>query len=213
MKSFPKAESSWASEKMSKFTVRLKIQGFELEVDGDRQSVPEITGALRQQMGNLLSVPHTLVDGQAEQAPEKNITPPDVYTEPTKQRSRKVRRPKAGTVDVSPLEFRHDVEKWGAPLQNWTTAQKAVWLLYVIENQGLGSELSAAQIEATFNKHFRRAKSIYRRYVVRDLSREKGKSVGEETTKTPPTWYLTQVGKEYAQKLVTEAKSEAGHTV
>lgn len=191
---------------MSRLKVTFEIQALKLHIEGDRDAVHEVTGALQQQMGSLIGVPQALVDGQTVQPGEKNVTPTEIVAETIKRKTKRGRKPKADPVEVPALELQHDAEKWGNPLQNWTTAQKSIWLLFLVEQQNLGSEMSAAQIEATFNKHFRHANRIYRRYVTRDLSKEKGNLVGEDTGKEPTAWYLTQAGKEYAQNLVAEAK-------
>ena len=192
---------------MSKIKVTLKIQGFELEVEGDRQSVPEILGAVQREIGNQLSLPQALVDGQQPSQPvEKNLTSPEAYDEPTKKRKQKSKRAKSESSEEPPLDFQHDAANWGTPLQNWTTAQKSIWLLYVVESQGVAAEMSAPQIAATFNKHFRHANPINAGYITRDLVREKGNLVGEDTSKDPSAWFLTQSGKTAAEQLVTQAK-------
>ena len=191
---------------MSRLKVTFEIQALKLHIEGDRDVVHEVTGALQQQMGNLIGVPQALVDGQPIQPEVRNITPVEASAEPIKRKARRSKKAKADSVEVAALDFQHDALKWGNPLQNWTTAQKSIWLLFLVEQQNLGSEMPAAQIEATFNKHFRHANRIYRRYVTRDLAKEKSHLVGEDTGKEPTAWYLTQAGKEYAQTLVTEAK-------
>jgi hypothetical protein len=188
----------------------LKIQGFDLQVEGDRNTVHELTGALREQMGNLLAAPQVMIDGQTSQPAEKDVTPTAIVAEPIKRKSRRgSRKSKGETVEVPALEFQHDTEKWGNPLQDWKTATKAIWLLFVVDKQGLGSEMSSAQIAVTFNKHFRHANAIVPRYVTRDLAKAKNSLVGEDSTKEPSMWYLTQAGREHALSLVADAKGNS----
>jgi hypothetical protein len=91
----------------------------------------------------------------------------------------------------------------------WTSLQKSLWLLYVVENILSKSELTVTQISETFNKHFRQAKTIRPSNVSRDLGQKKigNKAlVGENTTVTPSSWYLTEEGKKFVQNLLTESK-------
>lgn len=194
---------------MSKFKVRFKIQGLELEIDGERDAIPQVTAALHEQFGNLLSAPQAIADPVSARPVERNITPVDGDNEPVKRRGRKARTPKADSGDVAAIDFRHDVEKWGNPLQSWTTAQKAIWLLFIVGQQSEIKAMSAPQIAVTFNKHFRHAKMIHQGNVTRDLGKERTKPsslVGEDNNKSPAVWYLTQSGSDYAQKLSAEAK-------
>ena len=83
------------------------------------------------------------------------------------------------------------------------TVDKAIWLLHVVKQ-----ELSGSVLVATFNKHFRQAGMITVSNANRDLGRSKSKSppfVGEDTTKNPPQWFLTEEGTRQANKLVGDA--------
>jgi hypothetical protein len=192
---------------MSRYKVTFEIQALKLHIEGDRDTVHEVTGALQQQMGSLIGAPQALVDGETVQVGEKNVTPTAILTETTKRKPRRGRKPKVDSVEVTALDFQHDSGKWGHPLQEWTVTKKEIWLLFIVEQQGLTTEMSSAQIAATFNKHFRQANPINGGYVTRDLSKEKGNLVNEDTSKESPAWFLTQAGKDYAQTLVAEAKS------
>ena len=59
---------------MAKFRMRLKIQGFELEVDGEREDIPAITSAIQQQLSGLIQPAEMMVDDQKQLAqPSKTI--------------------------------------------------------------------------------------------------------------------------------------------
>jgi hypothetical protein len=83
-----------------------------------------------------------------------------------------------------------------------------MWLLFVAKNESGIKELSAAEITAVFNKHFRQSGAIMRHNVSRDLGKCKSKTppwVGEDASKNPSVWYLTDEGDKIARKLVGEA--------
>ena len=110
------------------------------------------------------------------------------------------------------VNYRHDAEKYGSAKQTWTTAQKAMWLLYVVGESAGQKELSAAVIASTFNQHFKQSGAIQRGNVGRDLGKLKTKTSGgkppgvaEDTTKNPSLWYLTEEGSRTAQGLVGAA--------
>jgi hypothetical protein len=111
------------------------------------------------------------------------------------------------------VELNHDASKWGSPRQEWSTANKALWLLYVVGKQAGRNELTAHQIEATFNRHFRQAKQILVQNIARDLgklrSQAKDAPVGEDATMDPSPWFLTEAGQLRAQELVEEALNAA----
>lgn len=69
-------------------------------------------------------------------------------------------------------------------------------------------ELSTGQIVKTFNLHFRQAKTVTSSNVARDLGKAKVSTpalVGEDPTKSPPGWFLTDEGVRRAQALIAEA--------
>lgn len=88
--------------------------------------------------------------------------------------------------------------------------QKALWILYVIKHEKKMEELSVSQIKNTFNQHFRQSKVIQSNNVSRDLGKVKLGSnalVGENTSVSPRTWYLTDAGNVYVENLIKEPKS------
>jgi hypothetical protein len=204
---------------MSKFKIRMKLQGLELEIDGSREDIPLITQNLGQQLSGLLQPAGAIIEGEVLEhaSPRENIVLPPSVTLPqpnTKRRGK--RKASSGTkpsVDGQKEEavnWKHDSAKYGTPKQGWSTSNKAIWLLYVTGAEAQLSELSAQRITETFNKHFKQAGTILGFNVTRDLGRLKVKRgssppVGEDTTKTPSLWYLTDAGRKKAQELVGEA--------
>ncbi len=192
---------------MNKLKIRLKLTGLELEIEGDRDQLPRITNGIGNQIGGLLQAPGTIIEARESMlAPEHSAMS---ETPPQKARKRFARPPvgKAGENGASDaVDFQHAPEKWANPSQEWTTTQKAIWLLFIVEKQAQRKELSGVMIASTFNKHFREAKPIQTGNVVRDLKKQKLKTptlVVEDTTKSPSMWYLTEEGKKYAFQQIT----------
>lgn len=192
---------------MGKFKVRFKVEKLELEVEGEKDSVPEVTHALEKQMSSLLTSPALLAG--AHPMPDGRPTTPHVIELPTGRKSKRRASSKTQTETQEALpEFRHDPNKWGNPQQAWTTAEKSIWLLFVVKNQSETKELSASAIATLFNKHFRESGAIRRGNVWRDLGKCKSKSppwVGEDATQDPYRWYLTETGDKVARDLVAKA--------
>jgi hypothetical protein len=133
----------------------------------------------------------------------------------SRRKSRRSSRSGAnGSVEsVAVVEFRNDPAKFGTPTQQWKTAEKAIWLLHVVKETAQVSELSTGQIVKTFNTHFRQAKTVTSSNVSRDLGKLKVASpalVGEDNTKTPPVWYLTDEGIRHVQAQIAESNSPSG---
>jgi hypothetical protein len=53
---------------MAKFRVRLKLQGMELEIDGEREDMPAISTAVQQQLASLIRPAAGLASGEELQA-------------------------------------------------------------------------------------------------------------------------------------------------
>jgi hypothetical protein len=180
----------------SKFKIRLKITGFELDLEGTRDEVAELTQSVGQQMSGLLSPGGVIIEGSASpQQPLTNEAP-----RLQDKRSRKKRSASsAGDADdgATAIDFRHDVEKFGMPRQEWKTAQKAMWLLHALKAAGQGDMFSTRTIFLTFNKHFKQAKTITTSNVTRDLGKAKFENpslVGEDASRSPSVWFLTTEG-------------------
>ncbi|PRX95870.1 hypothetical protein [Paraburkholderia sp. BL25I1N1] len=205
---------------MSKFKVKMKITGFEMEIEGSRDDVPNITQALTRQLAGMLQPPTGIVEPPvtspvtvlpsiSEALPVEEVKPESVARKRTRARTRRpVQSNGVEDVEATAIDFRHAPELYGNPVQAWTTANKALWTLYVIGEMVGEKELSAKRITLSFNKHFRQAKEIIANNVTRDLGKLRLKKpvlVSEDTTRTPSVWYLTDEGIRAAQNLVAEA--------
>lgn len=200
---------------MSKFRIKMKLQGFELEVEGSREDASLISRSLGEQMSTLLQPAGSIIDGEVtgNLLTSANTT---ISAEggPKKTRRRK-QSPTSGTTEVAAaIDFKHSPEKFGNPKQEWKTAEKALWLLYVVQEITGTADLSAKVIAETFNKHFRQSGPIQTGNTGRDLGKLKTKDkpspVGEDTTKSPSTWFLTDAGRARAQGLVAAALGQPG---
>jgi hypothetical protein len=200
---------------MSKFRLKMKLQGFELEIEGTRDDVPQIAQSLSRQIGGMFEPAAQIITGDASEISEaEQISAPEALPAPAKRkRSPKKRTATASTsagADSDALDWRHDSSKWGMPQQSWKTAAKSIWLLYVAREATNEREMSAARIASTFNKHFRQANRVMPNNVSRDLGKQKLKTpapVGEDTSKDPPQWFLTDEGVRQARALIADAQS------
>jgi hypothetical protein len=188
---------------MAKFRVHLKIQSLELDIDGERSDIPAISNAVSRQITGLIQPAAALTNGEE---PPSNNNVIDAETDSGKTKARPQRKrtssAKASTeTAASAVDFRHDPEKYGNPQQTWSVTQKAIWLLYVLKGIAGLSEVSAAQLVATFNDKFKQAKTIHPPHLPRDLGNAKVQNpapVGENKG----LWYLTNEGDRQAQQLI-----------
>ena len=201
---------------MGKFKIHLELQGLKLEIEGSREDAPMIASNLGRQFSNLLAPAASIVEGDFEVQSTKQIqTPTEPGADGASSKRKRTRRRANGSVstetaDKTPvaIDWSHNVEKFGHPQQAWTTAKKAMWLLWVVGEQTMQVELTRFQIAETFNKHFKTAGLIRPQNVGRDFGTEKTHrppKVSEDTTQDPSLWFLTEAGKRYARGLVAEA--------
>ncbi len=205
---------------MAKFKVRLKITGFELEVEGNRDDVPLIAQNVGQQFTGLLQPAADIVEGEIVSDNGGTPPPPAEQESAGSKRKRSPKRRSPAAVAGSPanqpnetaIDWVHDPAKWGTPQQSWRTAQKAMWVIYVVGKEKHITEVSSAQIANTFNKHFKQAKTIHRGNIARDLGKLKMGTdavVSENTTKSPSTWFLTQAGERAVEDLITKTLGQS----
>jgi hypothetical protein len=191
----------------SKFKIRLKIQGFELEVEGSRDEVSDLTRSVSEQLSGLMNPSGIILDGSSEAV----VPPPQSAPKLTDRRSRRKKSIPANTDDLgSAIDFRHDPSVNGMPRQDWKTAQKALWLIHILSPLGKGDGFSTKTLVETFNKHFKQAGTITTSNVTRDLGRAKINDnpppVGEDTTKSPSQWFLTEEGTKRVLAWIAEAR-------
>lgn len=200
---------------MAKFKLKMKLQGFELEVEGSREDVPLITQSMAEQFAGLLQPMTAIVEGSSQVSDVVDNSPVSLLEQESSIRKKSKRKrtspqrsDSAAVGDGNIINWRHDPAKYGSPQQKWKTSDKAIWLLYVAGEESNEKELSTAQISATFNKHFRQAKIIQSSNVSRDLGKLKvsqNAPVAEDTTLNPAKWYLTDEGVKLAAALVAKA--------
>jgi hypothetical protein len=208
-----KSYSERPGETMSKFRIKLKLTGLEIEVEGNRSDVPAITQNIGEQFAGLLMPATRIVEGEVpENGP--TIQSQSIDITPVSGKKSRRRRPNAAAAATADkdgsaaVDWRHDTSKWGAPQQSWNSTKKAIWLLYVVSKETNVSELSAPGLASTFNKHFKQAGRLRANNLSRDLGKlksEREAPVSEDTTKKPSTWFLTQAGIKRAEQLVAEA--------
>jgi hypothetical protein len=205
---------------VSKLKIKLKLTGFELEIEGSRDDVPQIQQAISRQLGGMLQPGVGLLGHEAENdtpcaddAP-MIAAPVNLVASATKRKRKPqvagVARSAVATVEEPPVNWPRDAFKYGTPSQSWKTAEKAMWTLYVTQEAAGENELTSKRICDTFNKHYRQAKPIMVGNVNRDLGTLKVKApslVGEDTTKSPAEWYLTDEGSKEVQRRILAAQA------
>jgi hypothetical protein len=198
---------------MSKFKVKFKITGLELEIEGTREDVPLISRNLASQFGNVFSPAANIVQGTPPSTPRELLEVIPAAPAAGQARSKRSSRRTSASADTTKVEkifdWTHNVQEWGTPSQDWNPLQKSIWLLYVAKAQGVTGEMTSSQIANTFNKHFRQAGTIRPSNVSRDLGKAKTLApakVGEDSTKTPASWFLTVEGEKTAAELMNEGR-------
>jgi hypothetical protein len=204
-----------------------EITGLKLKIKGDPGDASGRVADLQRQVQGLMSTINSLVQQGAgtpplplpaengksaakllqvgsERPPSENSAPWDGV----RRRQPRKNAPSNPRQRADAIDFKHDADQYGFPKQNWTTAQKAMWMIYVLAENGEIKEFSASVIAATFNKHFKSFGTILAQNVLRDLGKEKGKSgaVNSDASQDPMKWYLLEAGKKQIPGLIEEAK-------
>jgi hypothetical protein len=208
---------------MSKLEIEFELTGLKLKIKGDSDEVSgKVADLQRQVQGMMATISAMAQEGVAAlpPAPDNGASAKLLESAPMapeqngSRASRKSPARKASGVGsrqrAEAIDFKHDADKYGFPKQNWTTAQKAMWMIYVLGEQGDEKEFSASVIAATFNKHFKSFGTILAQNVLRDLGKEKGKSgaVNSDASQDPMKWYLLEAGKKQIPSLVEEAREQ-----
>jgi hypothetical protein len=185
---------------MAKFRVRLKLQGFELEIDGERGDIPAIASAVEQQFAALVKPAEMIAEDREQGGNEKNVSGDSTKAtlRPSRRRSTKA---SSDNTSAEALQYRHDSSKYGNPVQSWNALQKLIWLLIVVRGSADQKEVSSNQLVATYNQHYKASGKLPPNIVSRELAKAKVQNpawVGEDKT----LWYLTDEGERQAQQLV-----------
>jgi hypothetical protein len=110
---------------MSKFTIKVELQGLKIEVEGSRDDVPKLAERVGQQFGDLIK-PALLLETGARPTSETN------GNDSGKAKGRTGRRrggAGGGKTTGDEINLTIDPSKYGSPSQEWTTVQKAIWFL------------------------------------------------------------------------------------
>jgi hypothetical protein len=203
---------------MAEFKIKLKIQSFELEIEGSRDDIPLITQAVGNQVAGFLQPTSDIVEGNViSEESNREISSPQIEKRVTPKRKSRAKKPKAqnnSEDEDNIISWRHDPLLYGVPRQDWVTADKSIWLLYVVSKEADTDEMTAGQIANTFNKHFKQSKTIQAGNVTRDLGKQKtitNAPVAENTRQSPTKWYLTQSGIKYAQDLIAKVSGQGSN--
>jgi hypothetical protein len=184
---------------MAKFHIRLKVQALELEIDGEREDIPALESAVRQQFAGIVPRAELTIDSKELSGGR----PGDDIEEDGKSKGKPRKRDRSRSPEGSatPVEFRHDASKYGNPVQTWTVVEKCIWLLYVLKGITGTKEVTGPQLAATFNQYFKASGRIHPPHVTRDLARAKVQNpapIGEDKGLV----YLTDEGDKVARNLV-----------
>lgn len=192
---------------MAKTKFSIKLTGLEIEYEGERDDVSKITGAVGKQFGEILQTP-SVVAGPSRRLPA-SVVATDVDSGSQMANTKKGSGAKKTTSrkpKEPPVEWSHDAEGWGNPLQGWKIRQKALWLLYVIQNVTETTEMSASRVASTFNEYFREAGQLKANLVGREFRRASKSSPPSVQQSVAGDWFLTEEGKSQATELVKRAR-------
>jgi hypothetical protein len=185
---------------MAKFKMRLKLQGLELEVEGERQDIPRITAAVGKQLSSIVEPADVIVEARKQignGAGAIDVEPSNRKSGPRRQGSR------SSGEGAAPVDFRHEPDKFGNPMQGWSVTQRCIWFLYVLQNITGHKEYSAGQVVATYNEQFKAAGKLHPPLVSRELAKARVLSpapLGQDKG----LWYLTAEGERQAKELVAQ---------
>jgi hypothetical protein len=205
---------------MPKLEIEFEITGVKLRIKGESEDVvaraTDVQRRLQGAMQSLSAVGEGAMGAATPQPSPLHLPPAVIGSDgnggPAAIRTRRagVRRG-GGRSGGEAIELTHDAEKYGFPREDWNTATKAMWLLYIIEKQATRQEASAPVIAETFNKYFRRFKAIRANLVARDLANTQARSgtVANNANESPQTWYLLDSGKKEVEAKIKEATTSA----
>jgi hypothetical protein len=202
---------------VTKFRVKMKLQGLELEIEGAREDASLISRNIGDQISALMRPAGAIIEGEMARPRGPMAQIDAVPHDAVAKKSRKRKASNSShpeTEAASAVDFNHSVESYGNPKQEWKTADKSLWLLFVLRESMQMNQLSTRVIVETFNKHFKQSGTVTTSNVTRDLGRLKTKErpapIGEDTTKSPSEWFLTEEGIKRAKNLTLEALGGSG---
>jgi hypothetical protein len=188
---------------MSKFIVKVELQGLKIEVEGSRDDVPRLAQKVGDQIGNLVKPALLLEENRSEAAGSNG----DQNAGSERRKVGQRRGSGGGRPASDEINLSIDPAKYGSPRQGWSTAQKAIWFLYVVREAANVTSLTGYAITKSFNKHFKAAGTLNRGNLSRDLEKERlkgtGATVGAETGDGTTKYFLTEAGNTAARRLIT----------
>jgi hypothetical protein len=199
---------------MAKFELKFKLTGLEIEVKGERGDMPLIANNMAKQIGDMLKPAANIVEGAQPQI-SGAIEASSVEPAPPRLRKKRgaVRVARAAVSSTAASEPRKnfvvDIASWGKPLQTWSQADKATWLLYVAAQSGFAKEMIGSEISSVFNEHYRQSGMIRPQNVNRDLGNYKDGVEALVGRTEALAWFLKDAGTKHAEKLVIEARGKA----
>ncbi len=206
---------------MAKLEVEFEITGFKLRIKGESEDVAARVSDVQRKMQGAFQALGSVGDGAISpntpaplpliQLPAANGNGNGAGASGTTTRARRARRTSTSPrVAADAIELKHDAETYGFPSEDWNTATKSMWLLYIAEKQAEKTELSAPVIAETFNKYFRRFGAIRQNNVGRDLSntQAKNRTVANNANVDPQTWYLLDSGKKEIEGKIKDSTAK-----
>jgi hypothetical protein len=202
--------------KMNKVKFKVKVTGFEMEFEGTREDMKQVSSTLGQQLTSFIPASFPGVqEGRPIESPQVTEDAEATVIQPNSngKRTRKGKSVNSSGAKekAAAIDFTNDVSANGAPTQKWTTLDKAMWILHVIEVGTSLKELTVGQIAETFNKYYKQQGTIRGSNVSRDLRSKKAGSnalVGENPSTKPHTWFLTDEGKKSVLAIIKAQKME-----
>jgi hypothetical protein len=188
--------------------MEFELQGLKVKIEGSREDASLITQNLGGQIAGVLQPMAHIIEGSTATPDSSDIPIVDAPSKKLRKRRPSPPAQQASKVESAAIDFETSPEKFGVPRQNWNTADKASWLIYVLGENNKGNQQTTRSIVETFNKHFRQSGLITTGNVNRDLGRLKTSrppQMGEDATKSPPAWFLTDEGRKRVQQLIAVA--------
>jgi hypothetical protein len=183
---------------MGKLKVRLSFKEFTLELEGSREEVPQIGQNLGRQIAGLIAAPASNLVQEQIPAPAVNE-----HSNGSSQTGKKPKVRKSGSKsETAAINWTYDGQLYGAPTQNWSGNDKAIWTLYVADKVMGLKQMGAAQITKTFNEHYQAAKIIHRGNVYKGLDNLRTGEDAPVGKRDDGSFFLTQAGHKFAEKLI-----------
>ena len=198
---------------MAKNKLRLKIQGFELEIEGENLAAPNMAQHIGQQLNKLLEPATNIMTNQPPRKHVDNTSANGVgdRTEIKSSPSKRGKRSGSGSGAKDLPEYQHNKDKHGEPAQAWNPTRKALWLLRCLDLSGQPAELTAAQVAGLFNAHFKAFGKLLAGNVARDLNKVSVGGPNALIVLDGDKYSLSSKGKTDADKLIAEATGATLH--